>query len=134
MRFNLCKVNIMKHSNATHSSKHLNILNLSVRNEKLKFHRRKSTCENVLHDVSSAPLFSEVLEESCIVSWELKTYSVIFIFLTRMEVRADLGMILSQLKVTQFLMFQVSENVSRVVTVGHGSLLHNNCDALPPVQ
>ena len=51
-----------------------------------------------------------------------------------MEVRADLGMILSQLKVTQFLMFQVSENVSRVVTVGHGSLLHNNCDTSPLVN
>ena len=109
----------MKHSNASHSSAHLNILNFE---EKPKLHLRKGTCENVLHDdVSSAPLFSEVLEESCIVLWELKTYSVIFIFLTRMEVRADLGLILSQLKVTQFLMFQVSENVSRVVTVGHGS-------------
>ena len=109
----------MKHSNASHSSAHLNILNFE---EKPKLHLRKGTCENVLHDVSSAPLFSEVLEESCIVLWELKTYSVIFIFLTRMEVRADLGLILSQLKVTQFLMFQVSENVSHVVTVGHGSL------------
>ena len=126
----------MKHSNASHSSKHLTVLYLrTLENEKkTQIPPKKSTCENVLHDVSSAPLFSEVLEESCIVSWELKTYSVIFIFLTRMEVRADLGMILSQLKVTQFLMFQVSENVSRVVTVGHRRFLHNNCDASPPVQ
>ena len=125
MRYNLCKVYIMKHSYV----KCISLISTfkyfefkCITNEKLKFHQRKGTCENVLHDVSSAPLFSEILEESCIVLWELKTYSVIFIFLTRMEVRADLGMILSQLKVTQFLMFQVSENVSRVVTVGHGSL------------